>query len=572
MSYDGITMAAVRSELNRILISARVDKIHQHHPLEILLRFRTKEGVRLLLCSAEARFARVHLTASREENPLNPPAFCMLLRKLLTGAKFLRAEQTALERVLTFVFRTESGWGTDTETRLICEMMGKHSNIILTERTESGETILGSIKTVTGEMSRHRAVMPGEPYIPPPRQNKLDLSAVEEEPLAMALAEHGGLPPDKMLSAAVEGVSPALAAEMIAQASAGDESHPLEMVRSLTVELRELGKAVREGAFSPCLARNSHGEITAFFPVRPERVTDQELCGLPSVNEALDTFYRSQLSRQLLRETKQQLFQAVRSALSRAEKKKCLQQEELREMEGADRYRVWGELLTAGAHLLHSGMKEAMVTDYYSPSQEEIRIPLNPAISPQENIRRYFKKYRKLKDGTAVLAARLRETAAEIEWLESLHNAVEYGDLDSLAEVRDEMEQAGLLRKGKSPVRRETPVPAPLRYISADGIEILVGKNNRQNDRLTLKTAAPDDTWLHTKDIPGAHVLIRSSDPPETTLVEAAKLAARYSKAARSANVPVDYTLARYVKKPRGAKPGMVIYERHKTIFVTPDS
>lgn len=239
-------------------------------------------------------------------------------------------------------------------------------------------------------------------------------------------------------------------------------------------------------------------------------------------------------------------------------------------MEGADRYRIWGEMLTAAIHLAKPGMKEVDVPDYYSEEQKTIRIPLNPAYPPQVNAQRYFKKYRKLKDGAKILSRRLQETTDELSYLESLLISLEHADYEALPEIREEMESVGYLRTSRAKKKTDDPVSSPLHFLSPDGIDILVGKNNRQNDRLSLRDAGPNDTWLHTKDIPGSHVVIKHADPPESTLVYAARLAVRYSKASASQNVPVDYTHIRHVRKPKGAKPGMVIYTHQRTLYVTP--
>jgi len=252
------------------------------------------------------------------------------------------------------------------------------------------------------------------------------------------------------------------------------------------------------------------------------------------------------------------------------EKKLRLQETELREMENADRYRIFGELLTASLHLLKPGMDKAEVPNYYDEHAGRIVIPLEPSHSPQENAQRYFKKYRKLRDGRQILNRRIYETREELTYLESLYVAATHADLPGLLEIREEMTQAGLIRQKSSKKTPANFVSQPLHFRSSDGIDIFVGKNNRQNDRLTFRTAQKEFFWLHVKEMPGSHVIVCHQDPPAATLAEAASLAAGYSKAAASANVPVDYTKVKYVKKPKGAKPGMVIYTNQKTIYVTP--
>jgi len=569
MAYDGITMEAVCRELNEKLIGARVEKIFQPKQQEVLLSLRTRDHTFTILCSADARLSRVHLTQVRQENPPTPPPFCMLLRKHLGGAKLLHIRQEALERVLTLAFASHDDLGRETTKNLVCEIMGKHSNLILTVAEEEGEwRILGSARAVTEKMSRHRVVLPGEIYLPPPAQHKLSLFALDEEELAVALT--GDVPPEQLVVRAVMGIGPEIARELLFLAAGPETLHPLEMVRSLTIKLRQLADTVTAGTYEPCIARSPDGHTSAFAPVLLSRFPAEWLTIYPTVNEMLDDYF-VQTTRQLREEElKNRLSSLARAALSRTEKKRHLQEKDLHDAQDADRYRLYGEMLTAGFHLLKPGQKEAVVTNFYSPTQEPLLVPLDQARSPQENARRYFKKYRKLKDGAIVIKQRLEATSLEADYLESILIALAHSDLDSLLEIQEEMEQAGLLRA--SPLKKQRPQSsAPLRFISADSIEILVGKNNRQNDLLTQKTASPSDIWLHVKDYPGSHVVIRNADPPERTLLEAARLAVRYSKAAASGKVPVDYTQVKHVRKPKGARPGMVIYDHQSTLYVAAD-
>lgn len=568
MSYDGITMAAVCHELQTKLAGARVDKIVQPRPLEIILHLRTRHANFMLVCSADSQIPRIHLTSIKPENPASAPAFCMLLRKHLSGARLLSVEQSGLERILLFHFRSFDDFGEETKKTLICEIMGKHSNIILTMPRNDEPFILGAVKNITEEMSRYRTVLPGEPYYPPPVQDKLELFSVTEETLAEKLAELPELPVERMLMSAVFGLGPVTAKEITQRVAGIDNPHPLEISRALTVELLELAAQVKSGSYQPCIMHKP-GSKPLFSPILLTDLPSTDLELYTSVNECLDSFFNEQLRTRRENELRRQLLQVAAGAAARVQKKKVLQEKERKEMEEADRYRIWGELLTASLHQLHTGMQEASVIDYYSTDQQKIQIPLNPAYSPQENVQRYFKKYRKLKEGEKILRERLQETLEELSYLESLITSIEHADLESLLEIHEEMESAGLIRTRKNRKRAPDPTSLPLHFVSVDGIDIYVGKNNRQNDRLTLRDASPTDTWLHTKDIPGAHVIVKSNNPPDETLAEAARLAVRYSKAAASSNVPVDYTLVRHVRKPKGAKPGMVIYDHQRTLYIT---
>ncbi|NLM53020.1 MAG: fibronectin/fibrinogen-binding protein [Firmicutes bacterium] len=565
MAYNGLTMAAVRRELEEVLIGARVEKISQPHDFTIVFNFRTQKSIYRLLCSAHTQYARVHLTKANYANPLTAPPFCMLLRKHLQGARLQSIRQDGLERILTFVFRAYDEFGTVTEKYLLCEIMGKHSNLILTRPLNEEMIILGSIKKVDAGMSRYRVVLPGEIYVAPPAQNKLDLFTLNEDNLAAALAQHAEKKPELALVNAVAGISKDLASQLIQEVSGQEIVHPLEILRPLTIKLRELAERSNSGRLNPCILKHPAQKPRFFL----HQDHSGSLQCFSTVNEALDAYFtlleRKQRENQLL----QQLRQIVQTSLNRLQKRLQLQQKELQEMENADQYKLWGELLTASLYLLRPGMTSAQVPNYYDEEVKMTEIPLNPALSPQANAQLYFKKYRKLHDGKKFLLKRLQNTQTEIHYLDTLLFTIEQADAGELEEIREEMELSGLIRKQKSRRKKEKP-SQPLHFLSPDGIDIYVGKNNRQNEQLTLKNAHSSHYWLHVKDLPGSHVIIKNSDPPETTLLYAAKLAATFSKARNSANVAVDYTQVKHVKKPKGAKPGMVIYDHHKTLFVTP--
>ncbi|MBS4022492.1 MAG: NFACT family protein [Dethiobacter sp.] len=571
MAYDGITMAAVCRELNEKLVGARVEKIHQPHKLEIYIHLRSRDSQVVLTCSADARLGRVHLTRLKAENPAAAPAFCMLLRKHLGGARLLAVEQSGLDRVLILAFRGYDDFGTETKKYLICEVMGKHSNIILAAGDRNLKQILGSAKIITAQMSRHRTVTPGAPYLPPPLQSKLELHGISEEALAQVLIQQAEGAPEQLLVASVMGIGIEISRELIFRATGGENTHPLDVVRSLTIELRRLDESLRTGSLEPCIAHSPDGRTHICSPIRLTRLPATWLTSYSSVNEALDQYYTDIIQTKNIDEQRNRLHQTAHARFSRIYKKQTLQEKELREMQGADRLRISGEIITANLRAIRPGAREAVLQNFYSPELATISIPLDPSISAQANAQRYFKKYRKLKDGETVLKRRLDETKNELAYLESLLASLEYADLESLQEIRGEMEQSGLMRAVTAKKARQPAVSSPLHFTSAEGIDIYVGRNNMQNDRLTLKTSAPEDTWLHTKDIPGAHVIIKNTDPPEGTLIEAAKLAVRYSRAAASSNVPVDYTHVKHVRKPRGAKPGMVIYSHQRTLYVAAD-
>ncbi|NLZ92784.1 MAG: fibronectin/fibrinogen-binding protein, partial [Firmicutes bacterium] len=545
-------------------------KIYQPRKLEIILHLRKHTAYYSLICSADPRLARVHLTNDKPDNPAVPPAFCMLLRKHLTGARLLSLQQEGLERILTFVFSSYDEFGNSVTKSLICEVMGKHSNIILTIPTLDNEPqILGSIKQVTATMSRYRTILPGEIYYPPPPQEKINIFNFSEEELATALLNTTEQAPVSSLVQTVMGIGKELAKVLIQRAADGEYCHPLTVIRPMAAELHKLATAVDSNQLQPCLYKTAANKLS-FSLLIPPQASLAELTLFQSVNDCLAAYYHALLNAHEVAALKQQLLQSVNNMLARAVKKLKKQMRELQEMEGADKYRLWGEMLTASLHHLRPGMTKASVPNYYTDSREKITVPLDPACSPQENAQRYFKKYRKLRDGKKYLVDRKAAAEKEIAYLESLLVAIQHADMSALWEIREEMEKAGLIRKKTIKKQAKTYSSQPLHFVSPDNIDIYVGKNNRQNDQLTLRAASPTDIWLHVKNHPGAHVIIRDSNPPAKTILYAAELAAFYSKLSTSANVPVDYTQVRYVKKPKGAKPGMVVYDHHHTVYVTP--
>ena len=569
MSYDGITMAAVCGELNKNLIGARVEKVYQPRKLEIYIHLRNRENNFILLCSADARQARVHLAKTKQDNPAAPPSFCMLLRKHLIGAKLVSVKQVGLDRILILTFHNSKDMVLEPHKYLICEIMGKHSNLILAAPTEKEQwQILGSIKNVPSSMSRYREVLPGEIYRYPPAHPKMSPNEVTEERLAAAICSIQESSPEHMLVALIMGPGLDMARELVFRASGGEPLHPLEIVRGLTIELSWLSDILREESFSPCIAKPDM-ETSLFSPIPLKRFHPDTLSFFPSVNEALDVYYTMISLQHEEKELKLNLTQSLNNTLSRIIKKRTLQEKDIRSISDADRFRLYGEMLTAHLHSLKRTADFVEVINYYSSTQETLRIPIDMSCSIQENAKKYFKKYRKLKDSSVIKHRRLKETIQEIKYLESIQAALTYADLENLYEIRNEMELGGIIKKTKIQKEKPRVVFSPRHHVSSDGIDIYIGKNNRQNDLLTLKTAAPDDIWMHTKDIPGSHVIIKSSDPPDQTLLEAAQFAVRYSKGAASSNVPVDYTHVRHVRKVKGAKPGMVIYDHHHTLYVT---
>ncbi|OPZ72815.1 MAG: hypothetical protein BWY80_01058 [Firmicutes bacterium ADurb.Bin456] len=504
----------------------------------------------------------------------------MVLRKHLEGGRILHFEQPGLERVL--IIRTESRdeLGNPSEKHLICEIMGKHSNIILVDASTG--TIVDGIKRYSYTVSRHREVLPGRPYLAPPAQSKINPLNLDEEqfrlaclnsPLDTALVE--------LLQKNFEGLSIVTCREIVYRSNLPLET-PLNHcgdyeLRTLWEALEEVAGPAARGNFDPCLLTGPGDEPLDFAALALEHTGWNKRHG--EMNLLLDIFYTTRERNMVFNREKRDLLAFLNKASARLEKKLNIYTEGIAETAGAEKFRLYGELLTASLFRLKQGCTEVELENYYQEGSPPVIIPLDPHLTPPENCQAYFKKYSKAKKTRLALGVRIEQAQEELDYLEGVGIALEQaGAPGELAEIRQELVEQGYLkppppRPGVKKVKKERHVPKPCSFLSSDGFQLLVGKNNRQNDYLTLRIAREEDIWLHTRELPGAHVIIRTEgkETPPSTLAEAAGLAAFFSKARGSKKVPVDYTLKKHVHKPRGARPGMVIYENQKTIMAFPD-
>lgn len=560
MSFDGLFTRAMAGELASRLEGGRITKIYQPVNNEIVLLVRAKGENHRLLVSAHPNYARVQITKETAENPAEPPMFCMVLRKHLEGAVIEKISQAGIDRIIIIEAKGRNELGDLSYKRLIVEIMGKHSNIILVDK-EKG-TIIDSIKHVSPAVNRYRAVLPGHEYIPPPPQDKMDpFLAGEEDVLRKIDFNSGKL--DKQLVANFSGISPLFAKEVLHQAGIANRI-------TLPKTFLKLVDKVRSGNYEPALTKSENKEAFYLFPLGHLQGETQTFS---SLSDLLDRFYFGKADRDRVKQMARDLEKFILNEKAKNEKKMEKLRQTLKEAENSDYFRLCGELLTVNLFRVKKGMKEITVENYYDDSGATITIPLDPQKGPAENSQWYFSKYQKAKNALVAVKEQMEKTAEEITYFETLQQQIESASPEDIEEIREELIEGGYLRERqrKNNKRRKPEKPKLERYVSSDGTEILVGKNNKQNDFLTNKLAAKDDWWLHVKDIPGSHVVIRSKDPSPQTIKEAAVLAAYYSKARDSSSVPVDYTRIRYVKKPAGAKPGFVIYERQQTVYVTPD-
>lgn len=560
MSFDGLFTKMMTKEISSALISGRINKIYQPYKNEILMLIRANGKNHKLLLSAHPSYARVQLTNESYDNPSEPPMFCMLLRKHLEGAIIENIYQIGLDRMICIEVKGRNELGDITYKKLIVEIMGRHSNILLIDKEKN--TILDSIKHVSFAVNSHRAILPGQTYVLPPQQEKLDPFKLEENDILRKIDFNTGKL-DKQLVEQFAGLSPLIAKEIVYRSGLANRI-------TLPKTFLELIRQIEAGVIQPSITSNNTKESFYFLileHMKGESKTFDFLSG------ALDRFYFGKAERDRVKQQASDLERFIQNEKDKNEKKIEKLFSTLEDAKKAEEYQLYGELLTANMYALQKGMKEIEVINYYDENGATLLIPLDPLKSPSDNAQRYFSKYQKAKNSIDIVKEQIRLAKAEHLYFDSLQQQLMSASIRDIAEIREELVEGGYIReRQKKKSKNQNQVkPQVEAYRASDGTEILVGKNNKQNDYLTNKLAGRDEIWLHTKDIPGSHVVIRSKDPEEQTILEAATLAAYYSKAKLSSSVPVDLTKVRYVKKPNGAKPGFVIYDNQQTIYVTPD-
>lgn len=560
MSFDGVFTRAITHEFSSLLKGGRINKIHQPFKNEIVLIIRANGKNHKLLISVHPSYARAQLTNESYENPNEPPMFCMLLRKHLEGFILEDIHQVGMDRIIVFDVKGRNEIGDISSKQLIVEIMGRHSNIILVDKTRN--MILDSIKHISYAVNSHRAVMPGQEYIAPPVQNKENpLDATEEAVLRKLDFNAGKL--DKQIVEQFAGISPLLAKEIVYHAGIANR---MTIPKAFVDVLRK----IKEHTYEPAITMKDKKESFYLFPL-------EHLYGeskrYESLSELLDRYYFGKADRDRVKQQATDLERFILNEKEKNEKKIKKLEATINEAKNATQYQLYGELLTANLYALEKGMKEIEVINYYDENSGTVTIPLNPQKTPSENAQRFFTRYQKSKTALLMASEQLEKAKEEVVYFDSLLQQVETASTKDISEIREELIEGGYLRDRHKKSNKNSKNAKPIleKYTSTDGTEILVGKNNKQNDYLTNKIAGKDEIWLHTKDIPGSHVVIRSANPSDETILEAAQLAAYFSKARNSSSVPVDFTQIRHVKKPSGAKPGYVIYDHQQTVYVTPE-
>ncbi len=576
MALDGAFLHHLVGELRQNLINARVSQIHQPSRDELVLSLRTLNGNRKLLLCTRANAPRISFIHDAPENPAAPPMLCMLLRKRLGGAKISDVRQADLERVMFIDFDATDELGDKVRLTLAAEIMGKYSNVIFMD--ENG-VIIDALRRVDPSMTTHRLVLPGMNYELPPAQNKLNMLTCSTDDILdriRALTKPEKL--NKAILSVVQGVSPIICREIEYLVCGGQQLYSNELTaqytKRLSYYLQKLADTVRTTSGEPYLVADKDGKPKDISFIKITQYdTAMNVRKGESFSELLDSFYKERDEADRRAAKQQDLLRLLTNAYERVSRKINTQRAELERCADREQLRVKGDLLQANVYRVKKGMTYVDVENFYDENLSTVRIELDPAKTPAQNAQKYYKDYRKAKTAQTVLTEQLRLAVQELEYIDMVFDELSRATTSQeLAEIRQELVQTGYIKqKSGGAAKSAKPLP-PLEFTTTDGFKILVGRNNRQNDTLTLKTAKKSDIWLHTKNIPGSHTILvtEGREPSGEAILQAAQCAAYHSKARGSAQVPVDYTEVRNVSKPQGAKPGMVIFVKNKTVYVTP--
>lgn len=577
MPLDALCLSGVVAELKPILTGAKIDKVHQPGRDEIILALRLGRGNGRLLLSASPNHPRLQMTELSRENPDAPPMFCMLLRKHLMGGRILSVEQPHLERIVELRLEVLDELGDRKERRLILEAMGRRANLVLVD--DQGR-IVDCLRRVDGDMSAQRQLLPGLFYRLPPAMDKADPTALDgAEWLRQVEQAPGESRVDHWLLDTFGGWSPLVCREIAFRAGGRVDITFDELGAQGRVRVAEVAEAllnsVKENNFTPTvISIEKRPKDFTFFPAEQYEEAG-ECAAYPTFSALMDRFYEQRENQERIRQKGQDLIRSVTNARDRTARKIANQQRELDATQDRERLRQFGDIITSNLHTMERGMATLRALDFYDPEGAEVDIKLDPLLTPQQNAAKYYKEYNKAKTAEEMLTIQLEKGRRELDYLNSVLENITLAEGErDLQEIRQELADTGYLRrqiKGKDKGRRLSP--KPMEFRSTAGLRISVGKNNVQNDLLTCKQAFKSDIWFHTQKIHGSHVILWTggAQPDLQSLNEAACLAAWFSQGRESGKVPVDYTPVKYVKKPAGARPGMVVYTTYETAWVTPD-
>lgn len=552
MAFDGLFTISMTTELQQI-VTGRISKIHQPNAQEILMQVRAQGKNFKLLFSVHPSYSRIQITHETIDNPSSPPMFCMVLRKHLEGGIITAVRQHETDRIIVLEILGKNEIGDEITREIHMEVMGRHSNLLLID--PSRNLILESIKHLSPSMNSYRTILPGQPYISPPSQNKLNPLVYSEDLKNVILSVQDS----KEIVEQISGFSPLHAKELL---------HRMDGVSDRLMIYKSFMDEFVKGGIAKQIV-----EVNGKTYYSPNALThlDGDKFNEQTLGNLLDRVYFAKAERDRVKQQAGDLERWLQNELNKLKLKMKKLQKDFEQAERLDTFQLYGELLMANAYAIEKGLSEVELVNYYDETQGTIVIPLDSRKTATQNAQSYYSRYTKAKTALLKIEQQFEITKEDIDYFELLLQQVMQASPTDIEEIREELMEQGLLKMRASKKKKKPVKPTPEKYIASDGTEISVGKNNKQNDYVTFKLAKKSDTWLHTKDIPGSHVVIHSDKPSEIALSEAANLAAYYSKARESSSVPVDYTVVRQVKKPNGSKPGFVIYFEQTTLFVTPD-
>ncbi len=574
MAFDAGMLRAVAKEIELECLEGRIDKIYQPERDEIILIIRAGGKEKRILINAGSSCPRMNLTGVKVENPATPPMFCMMLRKHFAGARLSAVMQPGFERVVRLTFECHDDLGFKTNKHIICELMGKYSNIIV---TDADDKILGILKPIDFSASSIRQLLPGMKYTLPPAQDKFDPLEVTKEIFNKA-ARSSDLSRSaaKFISSNFIGFAAVTVREIVYRASGKTDASLLECADTLFDSMKKVVSSAECGGVNPSLVKDADGVPTEFLYCKLTQYGENSNVSVfNSVSELIDEYYMKRAGEERLRRRAADIFKILTNAEARITKKIALQREELDKCEMGEEYRKYGDLITASIYMMKKGMTSVTLQDWYSDG-EEIVIPLSERLTPAQNAQAYYKKYNKSKSAKIHLSGQLESAEKELLYIYTVFDALSRASTErELTEIRTELYHSGYASKMKNFTEKKKQAPLISTFKTTDGHTVMVGKNNVANDYLTTKLANRNDWWFHVKGQPGSHVVLEcfpgESDPSESAFTDAAMLAAYFSSARDSAGVAVDYTKVREVKKPVGSKPGYVIYHTNWTAYVTPD-
>ncbi|MEN8904576.1 MAG: NFACT RNA binding domain-containing protein [Clostridiales bacterium] len=573
MPFDGIITKFIIEELNSKILFGRIDKIHQPEKDEINITLRSKGKNLKLLLSIGSNYPRIHLTNVSKKNPDKAPLFCMILRKHLTSSKITAIKFMDYERIIKISFENTTDLGEISIKNLIIEIMGRHSNIIL---TNNNNKIIDSVKHIDFEISSKREIMPARDYLLPPSQNKISPDKYTDDILFTDNFQKLNTMVFKFILDNIKGLSPLICNEICYMSNINPKNSvdtlTQNQIDTLKKNINYTIKQITNNKFRPVTIYSNNKPLD--FHCLNFEYKNKILKHHDTMSDLLDEYYYEVDKINHLNQKKYHIQKTLQNNINRCTKKISIHDSIIRKSANTDKYRLYGELITANIYNMKSNIKKIKLLNYYSTENEYVDISLKPTLTPNENAQFYYKKYSKSKTAIIESKKQVELAKSELYYLESVfHNLEIASEIEEINEIKEELVQQNYLIDKKKSKKKILKISKPHHYISSNGYDIFVGKNNVQNDILTLKSSQSNDIWLHTKDIHGSHVIIKTNNSdfiPDKTLVEAANLSAFYSKGKLSSKVPVDYTKVKNVKKPSGAKPGMVIYVNYKTIYITP--